>query len=162
MPNELTSANPDDVKSIDAIISAAYDVISGQAGEPRNWNRLRSLFAPGARLIPTSKEAGVQLPDGETPPGFDVEGYIGRVSSFFEKNGFIETEISRRTEQFGQIAHAFSTYESRHNADDAQPFMRGINSIQLFHDGNRWWIITIFWQHEHPGSMIPAKYLPGS
>jgi hypothetical protein len=152
-------ANPQDVESLDAIISAAYDVISGPAGEARNWERLQSLFAPGARLIPTSKEAGVTLSDGEMPEALDVESYILRVSNYFEVNGFVETEVARTTEQFGRIAHAFSTYESRHHRDDPEPFMRGINSIQLFHDGKRWWIVTIYWQHEHAGSVIPQGYL---
>ena len=89
----------------------------------------------------------------------DVEGFIKRSASYFEKNGFFEKEIARRTEQFGQIAHAWSTYESRHNANDPEPFMRGINSIQLFYDGNRWWIVSIYWQHESPEHPIPDKYL---
>lgn len=148
-----------DVESIDAIISASYRLISGEAGEKRNWAKMRSLFAPGARLIPTTKEAGVKAADGETPEPLDVEGYIARVDGYFEHNGFFETEIARRTEQFAHIAQSFSTYESRHNADDAEPFMRGINSFQLFHDGKRWWIINIFWNHEAPDTPIPEKYL---
>jgi len=89
----------------------------------------------------------------------DVDGYMARVGDYFDKNGFIETEVARRTEQFGRIAHAFSTYESRHNADDPQPFMRGINSFQLFNDGRRWWIVTIYWQHENTECPIPERYL---
>src|SRR5438067_8792076 len=125
MPNEVPLKNPADVGSVDAIIAAAYDVISGRAGEPRDWDRLRSLFATGARMIPTSKEAGVSTPDEKIPECLDLEGYIVRVAPHFEKNGFFETEISRRTEQFGQIVHAFSTYESRHDPNDPDPFMRG-------------------------------------
>lgn len=151
------AADPDDVASIDAIITAAYDVISGPAGQKRNWNRDRSLFIPGARLIPTAAEPG-----GESklePRILDVEGFIAQVEPYFEKNGFFEKEIARRTEQFGHIAQVWSTYESRHNADDPQPFMRGINSIQLFYDDKRWWIVTIYWQHESDEDPIPGKYL---
>jgi hypothetical protein len=154
-----SEANPPDVASIDAIITAAYDSISGPAGEKRNWERERSLYYPGARLIPTAK-AGEN--EDLAPQILDVDGFIGRVESFFAKHGFYEKEIARRTEQFGHIAHVWSTYESRHNADDPEPFMRGINSIQLFHDGNRWWIVTIYWQQESSVDPIPAKYLkPG-
>ena len=150
--------NLDDVSSIDALIGAAYDVISGPAGKPRDWERERSLFFPGARVIPTATQAG----DNESklsPQLLDVEGYIARVEPFFRENGFYETEIARRTEQFGQIAHVWSTYESRHSKDDAEPFMRGINSFQLFNDGKRWWILNIFWQHENAAHPIPEKYL---
>ena len=89
----------------------------------------------------------------------DVEDYIARASAHFEKNGFFEKEVARRTEQFGNIAHVWSTYESRHSLDDPEPFMRGINSFQLFHDGARWWIVNIYWQHESAAHPIPEKYL---
>ena|SRR5687768_9551605 len=147
-----------DVSSIDAIIKAAYDGISGPAGKARDWERQRSLFLPGARLIPTAMAAGVN--DGGLAPQFlSHDDYVARVEPYFQENGFYEKEIARRTEQVGQIAHVWSTYESRHHPNDPEPFMRGINSIQLFHDGNRWWIVNIFWQHETAADPIPAKYL---
>ena len=149
------AANPADVASIDAIINAAYDSISAPAGERRDWNRMRSLFIAGARLIPIDDS-----PDGKIAPNvIDIDGYIARSGEYLEKNGFFEKEVARRTEQFGHIAHAFSTYESRHRADDPKPFMRGINSIQLMYDGKRWWIVTIYWQHESARDPIPEKYL---
>jgi hypothetical protein len=154
------SANRTDVESIDAIIAAAYDVISGPAGKKRDWDRERSLFIPGARLIPTAVEAGRNDVDLAALI-LDVEGYIARVEPLFEKNGFYEKEVARRIEQFGQIAHVWSTYESRHDPNDTAPFMRGINSIQLFNDGRRWWIVTIYWQHESPQHAIPEKYFQG-
>ena len=156
----MPSANPADVESIDAIINASYDVISGPAGKARDWDRERSLFLPCARLVPTSKAPGVAVRDPNDPlPVFDVEGFIKRVEPFFKETGFYEKEIARRTEQFGDIIHIWSTYESRHDPSEAEPFMRGINSIQLFHDGERWWILTIFWQQENPDCPLPTKYL---
>ncbi len=149
--------DPADVASIDAIIRAAYVVISGPAGKKRDWNRERSLFYPGARLIPTASVPGRNDVDLE-PQILDVEGYIARAEPLFEKAGFYETEIARRVEEFGQIAHVWSTYESRHDPADAEPFMRGINSIQLFNDGERWWILSIYWQHENAAHPIPKKY----
>jgi len=150
------AANPMDVNSPDAILAALYDVISGPAGQPRDWNRFRSLFAPGARLIPTGRR-----PDGTTGARvLSPEDYIARTTPIFEKDGFYEKEITRRTERFGNILHAFSTYEARRKADDAQPFLRGINSIQLYFDGSRWWILTVFWQPETPDSPLPKDYLP--
>ncbi len=154
----MISANPDDVESIDAIVAAAYDGVSGPAGKKRDWDRERSLFIPGARLIPTAAKAG-EAEVNLAPTILDVEGYIARVEPYFETVGFYEKEIARCTEQFGQIAHVWSTYESRHEPDDPEPFMRGINSIQLFYDGMRWWIVTIYWQHESIDNHIPNKYL---
>ena len=155
----MTKANPADVESIDAIIRAAYDVISGPVGE-RDWERERSLFFPGARLIPTAKKPGAIATGSDLEPQIlDVEGYITRVREIFAKGGFYESEVARRVEQFGHIAHVWSTYESRHSADEEKPFMRGINSFQLFFDSMRWWIMNIYWQHESAESPIPEKYL---
>ena len=159
-----SEANPADVASIEAIVDAAYDVISGPAGKKRDWERERSLFFPGARLIPTARavtsDKGRVTSEGDLAPQIlDIEGFIARVEPFFKETGFYEKEIARRTERFGNIAHVWSTYESRHSPDDPEPFMRGINSIQLFFDGNRWWIVNIFWQHENPRDPIPASYL---
>jgi len=152
----MSQANPEDVESIDAIIKALYDGISGPAGKKRDWDRERSLYYPGARLIPT----GQPNADPIVPQMLNIEGFIARVEPFFEKNGFYEIEIARRTEQFGQIAHVWSTYESKRSLDDPEPFMRGINSIQLFYDGERWWVVSIYWQQEGDMALIPKKYLP--
>jgi len=148
-------ANPSDVASVDAILGALYDVISGPAGQVRNWDRFRSLMVPGARLIPTG-----QRPDGtRTMAIWTVEEYITRAGPGLERNGFFEREIGRTLEQFGQVAHAFSTYDSKRLPTDAEPFARGINSIQMRHDGTRWWIVTIFWDSERADNPIPGKYL---
>jgi hypothetical protein len=143
-----------DGATMDSTVAALYDVISGPAGK-RDWDRFRSLFIPGARLIPTGPR-----PTGEVGARVQtVEDYIQRASDFFDKEGFFEREASRQVERFGNIAHIFSTYESRHAKDDPKPFQRGINSIQLMNDGKRWWVVTIFWQAEDKKNPIPSMYL---
>ena len=151
----IPPANPADVATMDAIIGAVYDVISGPAKATRNWDRFRSLFVPGARLIPTGRRpTGEVLSRVLTP-----EEYIQRSGPILEQNGFFEREISKRVEKFGNIAHIFSTYESKHAKEDDKPFARGINSFQLMNDGKRWWIVTIFWQGEDDKNPLPAEYL---
>ena len=148
------AANSADVATMDTTIAALYDVISGPPGK-RNWDPCRSLFAPGARLIAN----GVR-PTGEVVSRvMTVEDYAQRNGPFFEKNGFFEQEAARSTETFANIAHVFSSYESRHEKEDAKPFQRGINSIQLMNDGKRWWIVTILWQGEDEKNPLPDKYL---
>ena len=149
-------ANPADVSSLDAIMKSVYDVISGDAGKPRDWDRFRSLFANDARLIPVRKDP---QSGSFSIQKYTAEEYIQRASGFFAKEGFYEREAARRVEQYGHIAHVFSTYESRHAASDKTPFARGINSFQLFNDGKRWWVVTIYWDAETPDSPIPQKYL---
>lgn len=164
---KTVAPNPADVGSVDAILAALYDTISGPAGKARDWDRLRSLFIPGARMMPTSpvRPAGT-APDAPLTGDesyathvYDVDGYIERASKFFAEQGFYEKETARRTEEYGHIVHAWSTYESRHKADDPKPFARGINSIQLMYDGKRWWVVSIFWEAETPKTLLPSKYL---
>ena len=153
---ETREANPADVSSLDAIMKAVYDVISGDAGKPRDWDRFRTLFHKDARMIPSGKNptTGVYGARALTP-----EDYIKRTEPVFAKEGFYEREKARRVEIYGNIAHVFSTYESFHSLSDKTPFMRGINSFQLLNDGKRWWVLTIFWQGETPDNPIPKKYL---
>lgn len=151
------AAKPDDVKSMDSIMAALYDVISGNAGQKRDWNRMRSLFVPGARLIPAAKRSGGEVTTRVLSP----DDYISHAQPFFDKEGFFESEVARRVEQYAHIAHVFSTYESRHEKG-GKPFARGINSIQLLNDGNRWWIVTIYWEGETPETPLPDQYLHSS
>ena len=129
---------------MDAIMAAIYDVISGPAGQQRDWDRFRSLFIPGARLIPTGKRPEATV---YTARVLSPDEYVSRAQGAFSQQGFYEKEAARRVEQWGNIAQVFSTYESRHAPGD-QPFARGINSFQLLNDGQRWWIVTIYWEAE--------------
>ncbi len=151
----LTAARAD-VESMDAIVAAVYDVISGPPGG-RDWDRLRSFFVPGARLIPAIPDSS----GGARAGVLSVEDYIKIAEGYFRENGFFEREAGHRTEAFGNIAQRWSVYESRHAAEDAQPFQRGINSFQLLKDGDRWWVVSIFWDNERPDAPIPEEYLQG-
>jgi len=146
------AARAADGDSIDTIMRAVYDTISGPAGT-RDWVRFRSLFAEGARLIPIRV-----TPQGPAPAVMTVEDYVQRAGGSFEKTAFYESEVARRVETFGNIAHVFSTYESRH-APGEKPFARGINSFQLVKDGQAWKVVTILWEAEREGNPIPEKYL---
>lgn len=150
--------DPKDVASPQAIVAALYDVLSGPGTQQRNWDRFRSLFIEGGRLMPTSVDAkGVKHLRALT-----ADEYAKVVDPQLKGEGFYEREIAHTSDAFGAIMHVFSTYESRHAPNDAKPFGRGINSIELFNDGARWWIISVLWDRERANNPIPAKYLPGS
>ncbi|AMW06718.1 hypothetical protein GEMMAAP_09400 [Gemmatimonas phototrophica] len=152
------SARPADVASLDAILAALYDVISGPAGQQRDWDRFRSLFAPGARLIPTGGPAGQPARATVLTP----DEYVLRAAPGLERDGFFEREIGRSVDTFGRITQVFSAYDSKRLPTDAAPFQRGINSIQLLNDGTRWWVMTVYWDAERADNPIPARYLKPS
>ena len=151
----MPAPRPADVASVDAIVKALYEVISGDAGVERDWDRMRSLFYPGARLIPTGKSSKT----GKiTARVISPEEYIKGNEAFLEGQGFHEREIHRHTDAFGNIVQVFSSYEARHKLSEEKPFLRGINSIQLFNDGKRWWVMTIAWSPETSDAPLPAGY----
>jgi hypothetical protein len=142
-----------DVSSIDSIIATLYAVISGPVGQPRQWDRFHSLMHPDARLIPTGCDtAGVCRLRIMTPAEYQT-----RADSFLVATGFTERELHRNIERYGTIAHAFSSYAS-FRGTEAVPFARGINSIQLFWDGSRWWVLSVFWDAERPGNPLPPAF----
>ena len=144
-----------ELATLDGILSALYGTISGAAGAPRDWERLRSLFTHEGRMVVHGPNKSGDM----TTRVLTISDYISRVTPVFAKEGFYETELARSTESFGQIAHVFSTYESRRSPDEATPFQRGMNSIQLVNDGRRWWIQSLVWQAETEKSPLPARYL---
>lgn len=156
---QVKEAKPEDVASIDAILAALYDVISGPAGQKRDWDRMRSLFASEARMAATVKRR-----DGTVGKrSFTVEEYIAQNAKPMEDGGFFEKEITKHVDQYGQIAQVFSSYESRRSLSEEKPFARGINSLSLWNDGKRWWVLSIIWQGETPENPLPAKFdRPGS
>ncbi len=145
---------PDDVSTPDAIIKAMYETISGPAGK-RNWQRERSLFLPGARLIPIGKrihgEGGLEV--------LSLEEWIEQVTPFFAENDFWEMEVMRHMDRFGNLIQAFSTYEARHSLEGPS-IGRGINSIQLLFSDKRWWIASVVWDNESRENPIPEEFLP--
>jgi len=130
------TANPSDVKSIDAILTELYAVISGPPGD-RDWTRFRSLFATNARLTAVTKQTSDHPARLMSP-----DEYVSLAAGYFKTHAFYEKPIVNKVDRFGNIAQVFSSYESR-NAPAEKPFARGINSIQLFYDQNRWYILSI-------------------
>lgn len=139
-----------DVQSIDGIVAALYDVISGGIGEQRNWNRMRSLFIPEARIMAIfpkkdSKDFGLRI--------LSISDYIANSGPRLIEIGFREKELARKTEQWGELAQVFTSYETIEEKDNVT--RRGINSVQLMHDGTRWWIISLLFEAERPQLQLP-------
>lgn len=142
--------------AIDSVLDELYAVISGPAGEARDWDRFRELFAPDARLV---ARAGAADQAGMQVQVMAPDDYLRQAQPFFDQRGFYESELTRRVEQFGDLAHVFSTYESRVAPEDEQPFQRGINSIQLLRGADGWKILHLFWESENDRRPLPERYL---
>lgn len=144
----------EDVLTIDGMINAYYDVVSGPAGKPREWARDRTLYIKDLRFVAVDVDKQGKI----EPRIVDHQAYVDSSESL-ARDGFFEKEIHRVTERFGPIAHVWSTYESR-RIENGPIIMRGINSIELFWDGKRWWISNAIWTDEQPDLPIPKEYLP--
>ncbi|MEM7247896.1 MAG: nuclear transport factor 2 family protein [Acidobacteriota bacterium] len=130
--------NPD-VQSLDAIMSALYECISGPAGE-RDWDRLNELFARDAKLIPL-------LPDdhgGLRPQYLSPQLFASQTAPYFREHDFYEVETSRDHQRFESLIQVFSRYEARHEPE-GPAFATGVNSVQVLDDGSRYWILNVAW-----------------
>jgi hypothetical protein len=155
LASRVPAAKLTDVDSIDHVMTAIYDVISGPPGE-RDWNRFRSLFAPDGKLTSTVKRDNTDAVRLMT-----AEDYVNLAGKYFLTNGFFERAIVNKVQRFGNIAQVFSSYESRHTAAD-KPFTRGINSLQLLYDGKRWYVLSILWDEESAANPLPPEMTKAS
>lgn len=152
LAKKVPTAKSADVDTLEHILAATYDVISGPAGT-RDWDRFRSLFLPDAHLTAVGKRSKDGTPYVVT---MSVDDYVKRAGDHFAKEAFYENALVTKTERFGSMAESFSSYASHHATGD-KPFDRGINSFQFAFDGQRWWIVSILWDSERPDNPIPAE-----
>jgi hypothetical protein len=144
-----------DAESIDAIVRAMYEVISGPKGAPRQWGRDETLYLPGTRFMWTDR-------DGPGAPhliNVDHQEAVDLLDGEMVEEGYFAREIHRTTQVFGTVGHVFSTYESR-NSVNGPVVGRGVNDLQLVYDGHRWWIASLAFDEEGPGRAIPKEFLP--
>lgn len=138
-----------DVATLDGIIKAYYEVVSGPAG-PKQTERDKSLHHPMANVM----VSGITRSGEPFLRAMTLKEFHANVP----QDAFYESEIHRVTETFGNITHVWSTYESRDQLNGPVTG-RGINSIQLYFDGERWWILNWIYDSERTGNEIPLKYL---
>ena len=151
----VIEARAKDVSSIDAIITASYETISGPAGQPRQWGRDRTLYISNVYYVQT----GVDPKTGKViSKGMTYQEYADTAGPDLEKYGYFEHEIGRSVQVFGHVASAMSAWEARTEAN-GKVIGRGVNSMQLVNDGKRWWITSINWDNETPDNLIPKDLL---
>lgn len=144
----------DDVATLDGIMNAYYEVVSGPAGVPRQWERDKSLHIPDAQVV-IVRDDSTGVPIGRAITIGQYHEMSGAVAS----SAFYEYEIHRVTQRHGAVAHVWSTYEWRRD-EDGPVAGQGVNTIQLYHDGERWWITSWMFDGRADAPAVPAEYLP--
>ncbi len=157
-PTPLIEADPVHVASVSAIIKSLYDSISFKKGDTADWKKMRSLFIPDGRLLIPKRATTDSI--SLTTEQFVERGKIVFANETFAGKGFRETEIARREEAFGFIRHIFSAYEAVLSDIDDIVIGRGINSIQLLWESDRWWIVSMVWDDERPDNPMPDWATP--
>ncbi len=146
------AARPEDVSSPQAIIAAVSEAISSDGTKPRDWARVQSLFVPGAgRLIPVR----INKDGSSDVTVLTLDEYKARAGNSI----FIERPIAYDIQTFGRMTHVYESYGIRHKADDPEPYVRGVNSVELLFDGKRYWVVQFLWDAERPDNPIPVKFL---
>lgn len=140
--------------SIDAIVATLYATVSGPAGRTIDWDRERHMYHPAARLMRTGAD------DAGQPwiKAMSIDDFIEDTAPFFAENDFYEYEIGRHVDRFGNVAQVRSVYEARRHPEDSEILKRGVNLIQLYHDGERWWVTSVLWDNERKGSSVPSEW----
>jgi hypothetical protein len=154
-PAAWPEAQAQDVESIDAIMFAFYGSSGGEAVQPRDWSRFKSLFLPDARLFPPHPAQG-----GRGRPAVGICDFVDQNAKYLEKGGFFDREFCHRVELYGGMAQVWSVFETARIGDASAPRLaRGINGLQLLKDDRRWWIVSVCWELERADSPIPAEFL---
>jgi hypothetical protein len=142
--------------SLNSIIHALYKAVDFKKGETPDWKSFTPLFIKNANLVSVKDDKYLQM----SPDDF-VQRFQEQVTSGLLQN-FTEKEIHRITEQFGNIVHVFSTYQSDYIMNDKPHHVRGINSIQLIIQKGHYKVLSIMWYEEDASHKIPDKYLPAT
>lgn len=148
--------NDSETKRIQTLITELYALVSGPGDKKRDWAREAALFMPQAHMIRTNVDA-----EGNARPEIiRAADYAGNFERKMAGRDFYEVEVHNIIEVFGNIAHAFSTYEAFDDAERTRLLKRGINSIQLYRVDGEWRIAGMVWDDERPGLTIGPRYLP--
>jgi len=149
------SARPEDVGSIEGIVKASYETISGGVGVPRQWGRDRTLYDPNVRFVSVELDPKKKVVATVT----SHQEFVDETDAFLVKEGFTERELGQKIERYGNVATVLSSYEGK-NASTGKVVTRGVNIFQLYYDGKRWWVLSMVWDQERPDNPIPADLLP--
>ena len=139
----------EDVKSVDAIINAYYDVVSGSSSEPWEFERDKYIHSKNAiitRLDENGKAESHTLEAEYIPIGLSP------------KEDFYEKELKRVVSKFGNISQVWSAFEIRTDLK-TESNIRGLNSVQLHYENGRWFIDSWTCEMESEKNNLVTEFL---
>ena len=142
-----------DVSSIEAIVAASLESLSGPVGAPRQWPRYLSLLDPHARLVSVTFDPKAGTPKTNR---MSRDEYVRYANDYLVSAGFVDRKLGCVTSRYGNVATARCGFEG---LEQARRVERGVAIYQLYFDGKRWWILSVVWDQERPGNPIPAELL---
>lgn len=130
---------------IQSVIDKFYEIISGKAGEERDWDEFRALF-----FSEDSSLASMKYNDEKVciTKRLDVESYIAGLNNFLKTNNFYEYGFNYKIIAIGSIANVYSEYAAKRKKEDMDIIKHGVNLIQLIQDGQAWKIHSMLWQDQ--------------
>ena len=143
----------DDLNLIDDLTSELYNAICFEYGSYPPVEKLKEIFIPTANMIRNDGNSSEIMTVDDFLKSYSERINDGTIKSFYEG------ELNHITELFGKIAHRFSTYETKFDLDNPEPFSVGINSIQFVKIDGNWKISSIVWHNQNDKNIIPDKYL---
>ena len=129
-------------RELDELMALFYRVISFDEGGSPDWESMAGVFSTQARITRVTPEAIDHL---------DLKGFRNMAEEMIEVGAFtsfFEREIARRTERFGNVMHVASAYETKISPDAVDYIERGVNSLQLVHEGGSWKICSLCWDDQ--------------
>tara|TARA_R110000744_G_C19053320_1_gene528114 strand:- start:64 stop:576 length:513 start_codon:yes stop_codon:yes gene_type:complete len=138
-----------DVESVDAIMNAYYDVVSGSSNEPWEFERDKYIHSKDAvitRLDENGKAESHTLEAEYIPFGLSP------------KEDFYEKELKRKVSKYGNVAQVWSAFEIRTDPN-TETNIRGLNSVQLHYESGRWWIDSWTCEMESEKSSVVSEFL---
>ena len=138
------------VSTIDGIVKEVLKTISGDSTVVRDVEKLRMLFAPDATLrsLTEARDGSRQLRT------FNLEEFARIVRDYYSGTNFFEYELNKTVDVYNGIAQVFQGYE----VNGPRGTEQGINSYQLYNDGERWWVTSILWVSDKNGVELPLEY----
>ena len=147
-----------DYSTVEGVMDELYASVTREPGEPFPWDRLRAIMLPGSTMLPQRAQTG-----GESRL-MDVDAFIAWIDEAWDSvigtpqdTGFYERQTNLIVEEFGDVAHAFTTYE-KGPFEPRQIIGRGVNSVQLVKRDGRWFVLSITWDEENTSGPLPPKY----